>query len=118
MSVTVKVFHNESRNRFFTYEFGDELRLVATIELRADAVHARWQVDLLADHVWKQLQNDYPGERTDWAIAYTEGRNRSLSKGDVIVIGETALRVEGVGFQVVTLPAQTLGAFEHEFHGR
>lgn len=57
----------------------------------------------LLDIVWEQLNIDQP--QAEWAIEYRRRRNRSLSVGDVIVLGEQAWAVDSVGFTPVSVAA-------------
>lgn len=55
----------------------------------------------LLDIIWEQLNIDVP--QTNWAIEYRRRRNRSLSVGDVVVLGEQAWACESVGWRPVSV---------------
>jgi hypothetical protein len=94
--VTVKVLLNQT-NRFMQYRAVDQLYQAAEF---VDTLPTGG-VDNLLVNIWHQLNVDYP--TTDWAQRYRENRNRSLSVGDVVVIGETAHAVDMIGWSVVPL---------------
>jgi hypothetical protein len=95
LSVTVKVFLNQDFDCFRRgYAPGDPLVLAASW----DELHPR-DPGVLLEHVFDQLNVDDPTE--GWALVYRANRNRSLSKGDVVVLGETAWSCESVGWKPV-----------------
>ena len=57
------------------------------------------QIKVALETVFEQLNIDDPDQ--PWAITYREAGNRSLSVGDVVVIGETAWAVAGSGWELL-----------------
>lgn len=98
MSVTVKVYLNENIHESFLrgYAPGDPLRLAASWDQSIPS-----DIAALLEHVFDELNVDEP--TTDWAWYYRAQRNRSLSKGDVVSIGETAWSCESVGWKQVSM---------------
>ena len=97
MSVTVKVFLNQDFDCFLRgYAPGDPLVLAASWEEQY-----RRDPGVLLEHVFDQLNVDEPAE--EWARDYRTRRNRSLSKGDVVVFGETAWSCESVGWKQIAM---------------
>ena len=78
------------------------LRRAASFELSIPAgtrpVHTATAAAL--EHVFEQLNVDDPA--TAWAQCYRLARHRSLSVGDVVVIGETAWAVAAIGWSPVS----------------
>lgn len=63
--------------------------------------------ELLLRTVVEQLNISEP--QADWAIQYRRQRhNRSLSVGDVVVVGEQAFAVEPVGWRTVHIDAHLI----------
>lgn len=54
--------------------------------------------------------HDGSGPLPDWAVAYFDNGNRSLSVGDVVVIGETAWRCAPFGWDRTTLDAAQISS--------
>lgn len=77
----------------FTLELGEHLR-------GSDLIAAAQQI------VFEQLDIDEPEHL--WALRYRLAGHRSLSVGDVVVLGETAWTVEPIGWK--PLPAAALAA--------
>jgi hypothetical protein len=67
-----------------------------TLEGEASAT----EIKVVLEKVFDQLNIDDPDK--PWAIAYREASNRSLSVGDVVVIGETAWAVGPRGWDLIT----------------
>jgi hypothetical protein len=97
--VTVKVLLNQT-SRFMAYSAGDRLVQALVFE---SGFPACGSVDRLLNIVFEQLNIDEP--RADWAIRYRVERNRSLSVGDVVVVGEQAWAVDSVGWTPVSVEA-------------
>jgi len=106
--VSVTVYLNEGRNRFWKYEPGDQLDQVLAIEMDLPVDR---NVLTLLEILFEQLNVDEP--RAEWAKEYRRRRNRSLSVGDVVVLGETAWACQSVGWVQVRLPAR-LGVLDVE----
>lgn len=98
--VTVKVLLN-CGSMFWKYHAGDHLLQALVFECGFPACGS---VDRLLDIVYEQLNIDEP--KADWAIDYRARRNRSLSVGDVVVVGEQAWAVTSWGFTPVSVMAQ------------
>lgn len=97
MTATVKVFLNQDFECFLRgYVHGDPLMLAASWEERQPR-----DPGVLLEHVFDQLNIDDPTE--EWALDYRARRNRSLSKGDVVVFGETAWSCESVGWKQIAM---------------
>lgn len=98
MSATVTVYLNDTTDYFTPFD-------ATTAQLR-EAVSFDTDVVDLADlqgqlrRVFEQLNIDTP--TADWAKRYRENRNRSLSVGDVVVIGETAWVVARFGWDQIS----------------
>lgn len=103
---TTTVYLNEGKDHFFGFknEFSPAaLRKAAEFD-QAPELIAQFQdtgkpIRALED-VFAQLNIDSP--TADWAVAYRAERNRSLSVGDVVVIGETAWAVASFGWDRIS----------------
>ncbi|TXI65331.1 hypothetical protein [Mycolicibacterium mageritense] len=109
MGIRTVVYLNDSPGHFFGYEEGHTLTEVAEFALDADltAQISEYGVPAAAlGVVFRELNIDDP--TADWAIKYRDDRNRSLSVGDVVVLGETAWAVAGCGWTKVALRAEQI----------
>jgi hypothetical protein len=98
--VTVKVLHNTNlTSMIFGYEPGDVLTEQLSFQ---SGFPACGHVVMLLRIVFRQLNNE-DDCMADWAKEYFAGGNRSLSVGDVIVVGEQAFSIEGTGFAPIIL---------------
>ena len=97
--VTVKVYHNVE-SRFMPYTAGD--KLVETIVFQSP-LPACGSMQRLLEIVWHQLNVDEP--KAQWAIEYRRRRNRSLSVGDVVAIGEQAWAVGPTSWDAISVVA-------------
>jgi len=106
---TVKVYLNVSRDSFFgfyndfgkpvlvpaiTFELDDEL----ASDLQCGAPYAA------LERVFEQLNiggHDGGPEGKPWTVEYRQNGYRSLSVGDVVVIGELAYAVESSGWRYI-----------------
>jgi hypothetical protein len=108
-----KVYLNEARGSFFGFKtptdrgsLADDPELIMCMKFDVPDHFANvtpyMDIDYPdgLDHVFKELNVDYP--LTDWAKDYRERRLRSLSVGDVVVLGETAWAVESCGWRRIT----------------
>lgn len=97
MPVTVKVYLNTNERESFMrgYQHGDPLKLAATWTTSQRNPHEE------LNRAFRELNIDSPTEK--WAKDYRARRNRSLSKGDVVVFGETAWSCESVGWKQLSL---------------
>lgn len=96
----IKVLLNAT-SRFMPYSDGDELDLV--LDMEACDEHAPQCPEML-NAIFVELNIDEP--RTDWGKDYRNARNRSLSVGDVITVGEMAYACEPMGWRAVTVRAE------------
>lgn len=94
---TIKVYHNDT-NRFSPYQAGDMLVEAMVFE---SPLPACGSIERLLDIVWDQLNIDAP--TASWAVEYRQRRNRSLSVGDVVSVGEQAWAVGVVGWTLVSI---------------
>lgn len=107
----VTVYLNEARGSFFGFNVDDyaALRQAAQFELDPELT-AGADPMLILNHVYEQL--NVGGDMvpaTEWTTRYRAERNRSLSVGDVVVIGETAWAVDHIGFATITTEALAAG---------
>ncbi|RAV17491.1 hypothetical protein DQP57_00245 [Mycobacterium colombiense] len=93
----MKVLLNNSA-AFRGYTAGDDLTEAIVFQ---SSLPACGHIEMLLKIVFSQLNKDDPG--TTWAQEYRRNGNRSLSVGDVVVIGETAYACEPMGWKRVTL---------------
>lgn len=109
MEVRAVVFLNESDGHFFTgYESGAAVRQAAIFELDGTLVgpNKAGVPTKALEMIWHELNIDVP--TTEWARQYRAERNRSLSVGDVVVLGETAYAVARTGWKVVALSTEQI----------
>lgn len=95
------------------------LRLAARFELPDElaTVLSAGAPILALEHVYEQLNRGSGAILEPWASEYLIGTNRSLSVGDVVVIGETAYAVAGFGFDRITTD-DLLDAISRFQHGK
>jgi hypothetical protein len=67
-------------------------------------------VEMLVRIVFMELNIDEP--HAPWAVEYRARRNRSLSAGDVVVVGEQAFACNRVGWQPVRLAGEQVLAID------
>ncbi len=103
----VQILLNISRDSFFGFDntFSPAvLRNVLTYEV---AVTASTSVGSILEQAFEQLnvggEPGYPA--TEWCKFYRLNGNRSLSKGDVVIVGETAFSCESAGWKRQTTDA-------------
>ena len=105
---TVRVYLNDGEDSFFGFKnkFGtpDLLRLAATFEVdervTGDPVD---NVYLILESVYEQL--NIGGDMipaADYTVEYRANRNRSLSVGDVVAVGESAFAVGSFGWDKIS----------------
>jgi hypothetical protein len=117
--VTVKVYLNESRDSFagFVNKFSPaQLRkaIEFDVALPTGPDQAHRQVDALLEIVFAQL--NIGGDlipATPWTVVYREYRNRSLSVGDVVVVGESAYSCESAGWKSISTDALTAALIDN-----
>ena len=106
-SINVTVFLNHARhsfNGFAAVPGADDLHEAArfTVE-ESDAATPGQFITVVCEQVFEQLNIDHP--TADWALAYRLRGNRSLSVGDVLVLGETAWACASVGWTAISTDA-------------
>jgi hypothetical protein len=100
---TVAVYLNTARDSFlgFNHASPAHLQLAASFYLDVDDHQsANTAVKAALEHVFDQLNIDEPSAA--WAQHYRLAGRRSLSVGDVVVIGETAWAVAAAGWDPIS----------------
>jgi len=107
VQTTVYLNQGDGDQFFVGYTEGDVIAEAATFDLDAQLVTQ------LTDGIPKQAlgivfdQLNMPTPTTPWAIDYRQRRNRSLSIGDVVTIGEIAYGLSRrEGWQRISLTAE------------
>jgi hypothetical protein len=103
--VTIKVLLNMT-SRFAPYSQRDRLYEALVFE---SGLPACGDVHRLLEIVFEQLNIDEP--KALWATEYRNHRNRSLSVGDVVVVGEQAWGVDRFGWTPVSVSVHQI--FHH-----
>lgn len=109
MGIRAVVLLNETDGHFFAgYEPGAALRQAAVFELDPSLIApgAAGIPTRALENVWHELNVDVP--TAEWARQYRAERNRSLSVGDVVILGEIAYAVAAAGWMAVTLAAEQI----------
>ena len=112
--VYVQVYLNEREdglNFMYGFQPDDKLRLAAEYYTDASLIQDG-QAFTVLNRAFTQLNIDTPTE--PWAIEYRRRRNRSLSVGDVVVVGEVAYACESVGWKAVSLSTANVVDSEKE----
>lgn len=109
----VRVYLNDPEDRYARFSEFDpasaRLRLAVTFDMDDDDPPSHGTGDKvfhLLNEVFQQL--NVGGDlvpATDWTAEYRVNRNRSLSVGDVVVLGETAWAVDHMGFSTISTDA-------------
>jgi hypothetical protein len=104
------VYLNEGRGHFFGYEAGHPLVHAASfdLDLSADVTAADGIPYKALGLVFRELNIDDPQQV--WAIEYRRNRHRSLSVGDVVVVGEVAFTLTDTDWVRVGLRAEQIVA--------
>ncbi len=118
-TVTVSVWHNVTRDSaghptgYFGFTPGDLMVKVFTYDTRIRGRH----LEGIAEDAFAAL-NDFPrdSEGQNRARQYRARRLRSVSRGDVITVGEAALIVERVGFSHLCGGFTTVRVHDHGTH--
>ena len=106
MTATVTVYLNDKTDFFGPVDAATaQLREAARFDVDAPATAT--ELNWLLSSVFEQLNIDAPA--ADWARRYRDERNRSLSVGDVVVVGETAWAVARLGWDQITSDALAAG---------
>ena len=103
--VYVQVWLNEADGglNFLGYKPDHPLRLATEYYIDAELLQDGTPHAVL-NAAFEQLNIDNPTEA--WAKEYRIDRNRSLSVGDVVMVGETAYACESIGWKAVSLTAE------------
>jgi hypothetical protein len=117
--VTVSVWHNVTRDGaglpsgYFGFNPGDQMVKVFTYHTQARGRHP----EDIAEDAFAAF-NDFPrdGEGQDLARQYRARRLRSVSRGDMITVGEAALIVERAGFSVLRGGFAPVRVHDHGTH--
>lgn len=108
MAIHATVYLNESPDHFFGYTEGDLLITAAVFDVDDAAVTARTAdgVPMAAlELIFRELNLE---PTVDWSERYRADGHRSLSVGDVVVLGETAWAVASCGWNPVSLTAKQI----------
>lgn len=98
MTATVTVYLNDKN--FFSPFDAATAQLRKAVRFDVDAPAAAGDLNRVLGLVFEQLNIDTP--TAEWARRYRAERNRSLSVGDVVVVGETAWVVARFGWDQIT----------------
>ena len=108
--VYVQVWLNQAEdgwNFWNGYRPGDKMLLAAEYyrhtSLLPDPRDER-SPDRILNEAWRELNIDDP--TAEWAKEYRANGNRSLSVGDVVMVGEVAYAVAKMGWEQVSLSSQ------------
>lgn len=111
----VRIYHNEARGSFMAdadevSQLG-ELHLAFEFEMDDLAEPTdRVEINKTLEGIYHQLNIDIP--TAEYAVAYREDRNRSLSVGDVVKLGDEVafpFAVERMGFEAIANAALAVG---------
>jgi hypothetical protein len=95
------VYLNTAHESFFGFDHTAQLRLAATFDLAmTDITGAAITTSGALEHIFNQL--NIPDPTAFWALKYRLSGHRSLSVGDVVVLGKTAFAVAGAGWDRIT----------------
>ena len=101
-SASVALYLNESRDSILGFNSAAaELRLAACFPIPAPTDRAAAMTALEDIYVQLNVGGDLV-EALDYTVDYRAAGNRSLSVGDVVVIGETAFAVARFGFDTIS----------------
>jgi hypothetical protein len=108
--IPVKVYLNRNERESFMYGWspGHPLELAAEYQSpygdEIDGIENAPGIAGILNQTFRELNIDFP--ETDWGKDYRHRGMRSLSVGDVVVIGELAYACERVGWKCVSLQAE------------
>ncbi|MEB3023414.1 MULTISPECIES: hypothetical protein [Mycolicibacter] len=116
MAIDVRVCLNQSEDNFFGYQPGAPLSEVVAFALSEELVGeiAGGIPARALELVFDELNVDDP--TTEWALRYRLDRNRSISVGDVVIVGDKAYAVERMGWQPVSLVADQITRLPNASH--
>jgi hypothetical protein len=117
--VTVSVWHNVTRDSaglptgYFGFTPGDQMVKGFTFHTRARGRHP----EDIAEDAFAAF-NDHPAdaEGQDLARQYRARRLRSVSRGDMVTVGEAALIVERAGFSLLRGSFAPVRVHDHGTH--
>ena len=118
-TVTVSVWHNVTRDSagrptgYFGFTAGDQMVKVFTYYTQARGRHP----EDIAEDAFAAF-NDHPADAEGQALAcqYRARRLRSVSRGDMITVGEAALIVERAGFSLLRGGLTPVRVHDHGTH--
>ncbi|SBS77479.1 conserved hypothetical protein [uncultured Mycobacterium sp.] len=99
-NLTTTVYLNQSPQHYCGFDTDATLQAVATFTLTMDRSPSTEHLTAALEHVFEQLNIDDPDQ--SWAQGYRRTGLRSLSVGDVVVIGETAWACAASGWTHLT----------------
>lgn len=88
----------------YPYQSGKLLRKLLQVAKFEIPLPACGDINRLLEIIFHQLNIDEP--QVDWAVAYRANHHRSLSVGDVVVIGEQAWAVDFAGWIPTAVAAE------------
>jgi hypothetical protein len=118
-TVTVSVWHKVTRDSagrptgYFGFTPGDQMVKVFTYDTQARGRHP----EDIAEDAFAAF-NDHPADAEGQALArqYRARRLRSVSRGDMITVGEAALIVERAGFSLLRGGFTSVRIHDHGTH--
>ncbi len=110
MTTTVTVYLNDKTDFFNGFDAASA-QLREAVRFDVDAPSTYVELDRVLSWVFEQLNINEPS--AEWARRYREQRNRSLSLGDVVTVGETAWAVARLGWDQLTSDAVAAGLARH-----
>jgi len=120
-TITVSIWHNVTRDSegrptgYFGFNPGDSMVRVFTYQAPADGRPA----EAVAEEAFEAFNADpelLTGRQLELAIRYRNRALRSLSRGDLVVVGEVALACERAGWAPVRGGITEVRAGEHGTH--
>jgi hypothetical protein len=105
--VPVKVYLNANERESFMDGFkeADPLVLAAEYRVGVEMIDSG-SANPILNQAFRELNIDDP--TAEWAVEYRARGRRSLSVGDVVVVGEIAYAVDRVGWKPVSISAGTV----------
>ena len=101
--IPVKVYLNRNERDSFIYGYKEGHPLELAVEYQAPLDESKTltqDVQGILNLAFRELNIDFP--TTDWANEYRAKGMRSLSVGDVVVVGELAYACDRVGWKCVS----------------
>lgn len=101
--VKVQIFLNEGKGHFFGFKaFSDVPELHKAYEFEISEMFSRPITEHIIMKTLEWCFEEFNVGGTDYAHEYRARGNRSLSVGDVVVVGEAAYACENVGWKRIT----------------